>query len=118
MVEGSTYSGLGRVLPNGNPSLADSATSSMPIVKARSTATMILASAPRRRRRPAVGLPQPSLLRNGRPTAGRRRRRGALANIMVAVDLALTIGMLEVAESARLGLPFGNTLPKPEYRSE
>lgn len=59
--------------------------------------------------------PQPALLRNGRPTAGRRRRRGALANIMVAVDLALTIGMLEVAESARLLLPLGTTLPKPEY---
>ena len=34
---------------------------------------------------------------------------------MVVIDLALTIGMLEVAESARLFLPFGLTLPKPEY---
>jgi exopolysaccharide biosynthesis polyprenyl glycosylphosphotransferase len=59
--------------------------------------------------------PQPALLRNGRPTAGRRQRRGALGNIMVVIDLALTIGMLEVAESARLVLPLGLQLPKPEY---
>src|ERR1051326_4828699 len=59
--------------------------------------------------------PQHAILKNGRPTAGRRRRRGALANIMVVVDLALTIGMLEVAESARLAVPLGLQLPKPEY---
>lgn len=59
--------------------------------------------------------PQPSLLRNGRPSAGRRRRRGALANIMVVVDLALTLGMLEVADSARQLLALGTQLPKPGY---
>lgn len=34
---------------------------------------------------------------------------------MVVVDLALTLGMLEVADDARQLLPLGNQLPKPEY---
>ncbi len=59
--------------------------------------------------------PQPALLQNGRPSAGRRWRRGTLANIMVVVDLALTIGMLEVAEAARLLLPVGEQLTEPSY---
>ena len=55
--------------------------------------------------------PQPSILQNGRPAAGRRRRRGTLANILVVIDLALTLGMLELAEAARQVLPLGTQLP-------
>ncbi len=55
--------------------------------------------------------PQPSILRDGRPSARRRRRRGTLGNILLVADLALTVGMLELAEAARQMLPFGNQLP-------
>lgn len=55
--------------------------------------------------------PQPSILLNGRPSARRRWRRGTLGNILLASDLLLTVGVLELAELARQFLPVGSQLP-------
>lgn len=56
--------------------------------------------------------PQPSILQDGRPSARRRWRRGTLGNILLVLDLVLTWGTLELAENARLVLPFGYQLPE------
>ncbi len=55
--------------------------------------------------------PQPSILRDGRPSARRRWRRGTLGNILLLLDLTLTVGVLLLAEDARQVLPFGYQLP-------
>jgi exopolysaccharide biosynthesis polyprenyl glycosylphosphotransferase len=54
--------------------------------------------------------PQPAILQDGRPSARRRWRRGTLGNILLLIDLAATFAMLELAEAARVILPFGRQL--------
>lgn len=56
--------------------------------------------------------PQPAILRDGRPSARRRWRRGTLGNILLVFDLMLTWGTLELAENARRVLPLGFQLPQ------
>jgi exopolysaccharide biosynthesis polyprenyl glycosylphosphotransferase len=54
--------------------------------------------------------PQPAILGDGRPAARRRWRRSGLSNILLVVDLVLTLAMLALAEAARLVLPLGREL--------
>ncbi len=54
--------------------------------------------------------PQPAILRDGRPSARRRWRRGTLSNVLLMIDLVVTFAMLELAEAARQVLPFGRQL--------
>ncbi|HEY7124570.1 MAG TPA: sugar transferase [Ktedonobacterales bacterium] len=54
--------------------------------------------------------PQPAILRDGRPSARRRWRRGTLSNILLSIDLLVTFGVLELAEAARVVLPYGRQL--------